>query len=456
MKTLRPYPEYKACGAEWLGEITARWLTKRLKFVTAEPLKYGANESAEGNDPNLPRFIRITDIKDDGTLHDDTFKSLPEEVARPFLLKQGDLLLALSGATVGKTFMYRESWGRACQAGYLIRCRVNPAVARPEFVAYFATTASYWGWLSSVFIQATIQNVSAEKYANLLLPIPPLDEQSLIVRFLDRETSRIDVLVAKKERLIALLQEKRTALISHAVNKGLNPNAPMKDSGIPWLGQIPAHWQLGLLKRYAKIRYGLGQPPPELPDGPPLIRATNIKSGKILEADMLRIDPAQVPESRDAILSAGEIIVVRSGAYTGDSAIIPSRYQGAISGYDMVVTVKEGFSPYVAWQLLSPEVRQLQFGLCCLRAAQPHLNAEELQATIVAVPPPNEQRVIAHFLDRETAKLDALLAKIRTSIKRLQEYRTALISAAVTGKIDVRQPPASASQVDMLVSRPGA
>ncbi len=435
---LQPYPRYEDSGTEWLREIPAQWQTKRLKFVAVEPLKYGANESAETNDPNLPRFIRITDIKDDGTLHDNTFKSLPEEVARPFLLKQGDLLLARSGATVGKTFMYRESWGRACHAGYLIRCRVNPAFARPEFLAYFARSATYWGWLSSVFIQATIQNVSAEKYANLLLPIPPLDEQSVIVRFLDRETARIDAMVARKERLIALLQEKRAALISHAVTKGLNPAAPIKDSRVAWLGQIPAHWQVGLLKRYAKIRYGLGQPPPELLDGPPLIRATNIKSGKILEADMLRVDPAQVPESRDAILSAGEIIVVRSGAYTGDSAIIPPQYHEAISGYDMVVTVKEGFSLYFAWQLLSPEVRQLQFGFCCLRAAQPHLNAEELQATIVAVPPLNEQRAIANFLDRETAKLDALMSKIRTGIERLREYRTALVSAAVTGKIDVR------------------
>jgi len=186
------------------------------------------------------------------------------------------------------------------------------------------------------------------------------------------------------------------------------------------------------------VRYGLGQPPSELINGLPLIRATNIKGGQISDENMLFIDPDEVPEGRDAVLSEGEIIIVRSGAYTGDSAIIPLKYAGAIAGYDTVLTIKKGSNHYFAWQFLSTEIYDLEFGFYKLRAAQPHLNAEEIKETMVIVPLIDEQYAIASFLDRKTAKIDGLISKIYKAIEKLQEYRTALISAAVTGKIDVR------------------
>jgi restriction endonuclease S subunit len=185
--------------------------------VVSEPLKYGANEASEFDDPTLPRYIRITDVDPDGRLRDKTFKSIPEEVARPYLLREGDLLLARSGATVGKSFYYEPSWGRAAYAGYLIRARFNPTKTMPRFVTYFTNSHQYWQWLSFSFIQATIQNVSAEKYANLMIPVPPFEEQRRIVAFLDRETARIDALIEKINNSIDLLREYRTALISAAV-----------------------------------------------------------------------------------------------------------------------------------------------------------------------------------------------------------------------------------------------
>ncbi len=212
----------------------------------------------------------------------------------------------------------------------------------------------------------------------------------------------------------------------------------MKDSGVEWLGEIPEHWEVLHLKRIAKIRYGLGQPPAQLDEGTPFIRATNVKSGVIVDEGMLYVDCSDIPQSRDAVLSSGEIIVVRSGAYTGDSAIVPKKFQGTIAGYDMVVAVTIGYSPFIAWQLLSSEVRELQFNFHSQRAAQPHLNAEELGDTLFSVPPSTEQHAIANYLDRETAKIDALVSRIREGIEKLREYSAALISAAVTGKIDVR------------------
>lgn len=185
-----------------------------------------------------PRFQNI------GGLRDETFKSLPAEIAEPYLLHEGDVLLARSGATVGKSFIYSEEWGTACFAGYLIRARLRPSECLPTWLSYFCQTDGYWGYVAGSQIQATIQNVSAEKYANLYLPLPPLDEQKAISSFLDVETSKIDGLVSEQRRLIELLKEKRQAVISHAVTKGLNPNAPMKPSGIQWLGDVVQHWEV--------------------------------------------------------------------------------------------------------------------------------------------------------------------------------------------------------------------
>lgn len=267
---------------------------------------------------------------------------------------------------------------------------------------------------------------------------PSLNEQQAIANFLDHQTAKIDTLIAKKTRQIELLKERRIALISHVVTKGLDPTVEMKDSGVVWLGVIPVGWKVLKLKHRAKIRYGLGQPPPESETGVPLIRATDIFDGAIRAGKMLHINKADVPDARSAELELHEIIVVRSGAYTGDSAIITQDFVGAIAGYDMVAKILIGIPRYFAWQLLSAQVRNFQFELYKLRAAQPHLNAEELGGITIVSPGNIEQQDIADFLDHQTAKIDTLIAKIQEHIGKLKEYRIALISAAVTGKIDVR------------------
>ena len=307
------------------------------------------------------------------------------------------------------------------------------------FLFYRLLSEDFIKLVNSLTYGTKMPRVSSEQIGNLPVSLPPLAEQHAIATFLDRETARINTLIEKKERLIELLQEKRAALISHAVTKGLDPMVPMKDSGVEWLGEIPAHWEVLPLKRLTKIRYGLGQPPAQLDEGTPLIRATNVKSGVIVDEGMLYVDCTGIPQSRDAVLSSGEIIVVRSGAYTGDSAIVPKEYQGSIAGYDMVVSVTNGYSPFIAWQLLSSEVRDLQFNFNSLRAAQPHLNAEDLGETLFIEPPSIEQHAIAAYLDREIAKIDALISRIREGNEKLKEYSSAIISAAVTGKIDVRE-----------------
>ena len=436
----KPYPSYKNSGVEWLGRLPAQWQVKRLKFLASQPLAYGANESAELNDRSQPRFIRITDIKNDGTLHDDTFRSLPEEVAKPFLLKQGDLLLARSGATVGKTFMYRESWGRACHAGYLIRCRLNLAAANPEFVSYFATSATYWGWLSSVFLQATIQNVSAEKYGNLFVPVPQVEEQRTIASFLDRETGKIDALVRKQERLIELLQEKRTALISHAVTQGLNPNAPKKDSGIPWLGPIPKHWEAKPLKRSINFVEGPGiMASAFTAQGVPLLRISCV-GGRRATLDGCNFVSQELATTKWSHFRVKQCDLLISGsASTGFCCEVDDETAGAIP-YTGIIIIRplpsESDRDFIRWFFLSNLFLD-QSQLAKTGSTIQHFGPTHLSRMFIVLPSVPEQVAIAAYLDAETAKLDALLAKVRTAIERLLEYRTALISAAVTGQIDV-------------------
>ena len=210
-------PSLKPSGIDWLGDVPAHWEVKRLKFVVREPLKYGANEPAGIDDRDLPRYVRITDIDDMGRLRPETFCSLPMHLAREYFLEDGDVLFARSGATSGKTFLYRPEWGVCAYAGYLIRARLDRRRIQPDFLRHFTDSSHYWQWLSASLIQATIQNVSAEKYANLTLPLPPPSEQRAIVAYLDQEAAKIGALVTKIEQAIERLQEYRTALITAAV-----------------------------------------------------------------------------------------------------------------------------------------------------------------------------------------------------------------------------------------------
>jgi len=209
-----------------------------------------------------------------------------------------------------------------------------------------------------------------------------------------------------------------------------------KPSSVEWIGEIPAHWKIKRLKYSALIKYGLGQPPKQKDDGLPLIRATNIERGKIVDKGLVFIDPDDVPYDRDPVLKEHDIIVVRSGAYTADSALIPKKYEGAITGYDMVVRAIEENPIFIAYCLLSDYVLVKQLYLNKLRAAQPHLNKEELGDTLLLLPLKDEQPAIAAYLDDKTAQIDKLIANKQKLIDLLKEERTAIINQAVTKGIN--------------------
>ena len=206
----------KDSGIEWIGEIPEHWTSTVFKKFLSEPMQYGANEPAEECNYNDPRYIRITDIKDDGTLRDDTFKSLPLEKAKEYMLTKGDLLFARSGATVGKTFLYKEDYA-ACFAGYLIKARCNKNELLPNFVFYYTLSNVYQNWKNSIFIQSTIQNIGADKYSVMPIIVPPLSEQQSIADYLDQKCSEIDELISIKQQKIEKLKDYKKSLIFECV-----------------------------------------------------------------------------------------------------------------------------------------------------------------------------------------------------------------------------------------------
>lgn len=203
----------KDSGVEWIGEIPNTWDCKKMKYVISEPLQYGANEAGDDYKEDYPRYIRITDITEENSLKDDGKLSLSPDIAKPYLLKDGDLLFARSGATVGKTFYYISNYGTCAFAGYLIKARFNKDKMNPKFVYYTTLGIGYENWKNTVFTQATIQNIGADKYAQFYITVPPMKEQNEIIAYLDAQCKAIDDVIHSKYQQLSTIQKHKKSLI---------------------------------------------------------------------------------------------------------------------------------------------------------------------------------------------------------------------------------------------------
>lgn len=213
---INPDAKLRPSGIDWIGNIPEHWEVMPLKYVLKVPLMYGANESADSDNESNPRYIRITDIDDDGKLKVDTICRLSRQKAESYLLKKNDILFARSGATVGKTYLHIND-EYACFAGYLIKAECNEKIVNPFFVYNYTKSKNYSNWKDSINIQATIQNIGADKYSVLSIPVPPLREQEEIVEYIDRKIKPIDASIAKAKREIELLKELKQSVITEAV-----------------------------------------------------------------------------------------------------------------------------------------------------------------------------------------------------------------------------------------------
>lgn len=219
---LDPSVPLKPSGIPWLGDIPQHWEVRRLRHMIKGRLTYGANAAAEYTNPNWPRYIRITDFRTDGALKSDTFRSLPPSVASHYMVSSGDILFARSGATVGKAFLVLALTGAACHAGYLIRARLNRSLVHPEYLFAFTQSNAFESWKDSTFNTATIQNIGADKYANLPVPLPSLQEQQAILDSVTIEQRPILVSISLLEREIELLREYRNRLVADVVTGKLD------------------------------------------------------------------------------------------------------------------------------------------------------------------------------------------------------------------------------------------
>ena len=211
-KGLNPDVPMKDSGIEWIGQIPEGWKIQRFKDVLNNPLQYGVGESGEPYNPSLPRYIRITDIANNSLKEDIQKLSLTEEQAQDCILEDGDILLARSGGTVGKAFIFKSSYGRCAYAGYLIRARVVKTCS-PWFIFYYTQTYCYEEWKRQIFIQSTIQNIAADRYSIMELPIPPKKEQEQIASYLDEKCGEIDKLISIKQSKIDELKEYKKSII---------------------------------------------------------------------------------------------------------------------------------------------------------------------------------------------------------------------------------------------------
>lgn len=432
------YERYKDSGIPWLGEVPEHWEVKRLKFMLSEKLKYGANESAESDEPEQPRYIRITDIDEQGNLKDDTFKSLEFEKAKDYLLNVNDILLARSGATVGKSFLYKENLKNfACYAGYLIRARLDQKKFNANFVNYYFQSTGYWDWIKSVNIQATIQNVSAEKYNDFVLSVPTLIEQTAIAHYLDTKLGEIDALIDKQQTLIEKLAEQRTAVITHAVTKGLTPAAPMKKSGVEWLGDVPAHWETWKITHAIDL-IGSGTTPKsdnaEYYDGDILwVTTSELRENFISDTKQKVSDSAIKEYSALKIYPVNSVAMAMYGATIGRLGILEreATFNQACCVFGNSKILHYKFLFYWLWHR-RPILISLSNG-----GGQPNLSQDDLRKLKIPIPSYEEQINIAEYLDQETVKIDRLCETVNQTIGRLKEYRTALITQVVTGKIKV-------------------
>jgi len=416
--------------------------TRRLKQLLERPLQYGAAESGSPYvDGVMVRYIRITDVDQSGRLRDREPQYLPATLAVPYLLRRNDILLARSGATVGKAFLYEGHDGDASFAGYMIRARVDPRVALPRFVYYCLQSDLYWDYVRSFYSQATIQNLNAQLYGNVPIPLPSVIEQAALVEFLDRQTAAANTLIAKYERLIELLEEKRAALVRHAVTEGLDDRVRLKDSGVEWIGSIPSHWRIVPLKYVVSIAGG---------STPDKGNDDYWHGGEIPWASAKDLKVETLLDTEDHItelaLRSGAVVIPEGCVITVVRGMILARtLPVAVTARAMVINQDlKALQPKreLRTEYLADILRSISSAILARADVAAHgtkvLRSEDWTRFEIPLPPLDEQDAIIASVANQKEWFASLIGLAKKAIALIEERRSALVSACVTGQVDVR------------------
>jgi len=460
----KTYPTYKDSGVEWLGEIPEHWEVKRLKFVCQ--ISPSKSDIAHFPLDMEVSFLPMERIGEDGTIALEETR-LIEQVRQGYTyFRDGDVIVAKI------TPCFENGKGALCHSLvngigfgstelYVLRPKKEN---EPKFI-YYLTKSEMFRVIGAAMMQGAAgqQRVPAEFVSNFQIGFPPFPEQRAIATFLDHETTRINALIAKKERMIELLREKRTALISHAVTKGLDPTVQMKDSGVEWLGEIPEGWEVRRLKNVIQngLVNGLFKKKDQYGSGTKLVNVTDLYNDNFLInfADLGRVEAEQEEHETFKVL-AGDIFFVRSSLKlegVGSSACIMDVPEPTVFECHVVrirPSSKLVIPKYLINYFNSSLVRQRLVALA-ETTTMTTISQPKLASLEVVVPSLAEQLAIIDYLDHETTKIDALISRIREGIEKLKEYSTALISAAVMGKIDVRGVAIEAKQASIVTEHQG-
>jgi type I restriction enzyme, S subunit len=444
-----PYPAYKDSGVEWLGEIPMHWEVKRLRFICrVNPSKIALSYLPTDTQVS---FVPMEHIGEDGALSLEEIRTIEQVWQGYTYFRNGDVIIAKI------TPCFENGKGALCHRllngiGFgtteLHVLRANDETD-PNFIFYLTRSKPFREiGAAMMYGAAGQQRVPEDFISDFLLGLPSLPEQHAITAFLDHETAKINTLIAKKERLIELLQEKRAALISHAVTKGLDPTVPMKDSGVEWLGEIPMHWEVKRLKFCLdSIEQGWS---PTCENRPAEIDEWGVlKVGCVNGIEFNPNENKALPTETQPIseleIKQGDVLVSRANTreLLGSASVV-KQVRPHLLLCDKLYRLKirpDSLNPiYLVLAMGSSIIRfQLERDATGASNSMQNISQSTISNLVFPLADMSEQQAIVDYLDHETAKIDAFISRIRNGIEKLKEYSTALISAAVTGKIDVRE-----------------
>ncbi|GAB1470227.1 restriction endonuclease subunit S [Chloroflexota bacterium] len=443
MPTLKPYPAYRDTALPWLPKIPKHWGVLRIKYSTYVKARVGwQGLTADEFISEGPILVTGTDFED-GKVNWQSCHHVSEEryLQDPYIMLQEDDLLITKDGTIGKIAIVRDIPVKATLNSGIFVTRSLKNLYSTKYLYWVLSSNIFFDFIDLLKSGTTINHLYQNTFVNFAFPSLPLEEQQVISIYLDRQTAKIDTLIAKKRRLLDMLAEQRAALISHAVTKGLNPAVKMKDSGVTWLGQVPRHWEKKKIKHVVhQIIDTEHKTAPFYPDGEYfVVRTSNIKSGKLIFDDAKYTNyEGYIEWTQRGKPNPGDILFTRE-APAGEACIVPDNLKLCVGQRTVLFRInhKRIVSEYCLWSLyggLAAEfINNLSQG-----STVAHFNMQDIKNIPLYIPPLEEQKEIADYLNQQTERLSNLTTKIETAIERLKEYRAALISSVVTGKVQVK------------------
>jgi type I restriction enzyme S subunit len=432
---MRRYDSYKDSGVEWIGEIPSHWGKSKFKYLTIKDVQYGINSSSDNYSDGGIRFIRTTDISNNGELSEEGV-FINEEIVPQFQITEYlDFLISRSG-TLGRTYLHLTN-EKMTYGGYLVRFNFSK-LELSKFINFYCLSTPFWDWIELNTIVSTIGNVNGQKYSNLELPLPPFSEQQQIVSYLDTKTSLIDSLIEKTYRKIELLKENRTSLINEVVTKGLNPNVEMKDSGVEWIGEIPSGWEKKKIGYVSKLFTGNPWKSElfNFENGIKIVRGENVSEGFLRWGSRTRFWVEPVEEDSIFYLKDGDIVIGMDGSKVGKNYVRIKEGDLPLLLHQRMcrIRVSEGYSPKFIEYWIGSEMFRFYIDISKTDPMIPHITQKNIFDFQIPFPSLSEQLQIVSYLDEHTQLIDKTISVEERRIELLKEYRQSLISEVVTGK----------------------